>query len=64
MDKITEQKPTWVCPMLTVCRKTIQDAWLDFSAEYALKTEDGKFTMSDLREAFYRGIETIQNGNC
>ena len=41
MDKITEQKPTWVCPMLTVCRKTIQDAWMDFSAEYALKTEDG-----------------------
>ena len=34
------------------------------SLQVYLKTEDGKFTMSDLRDAFYRGIETIQNGNC
>lgn len=40
-------------------RKKIQDAWMDFSAEYALKSEDGKFTMTDLREAFYKGIEVI-----
>ena len=42
-------------------RKKIQDAWMDFSAEYALKSEDEKFTMTDLREAFYKGIEIVQN---
>ena len=37
----------------------IQEAWNDVSYELAMKSEDGKFTMSDVRKAFITGTDTV-----
>lgn len=37
----------------------IQQAWDDISYKLAMKSEDGRFMMSDVREAFATGTDTI-----
>lgn len=40
-------------------RKAIQEKWNELSYEFAVnRTEDGKFTMTDICDAFYEGINT------
>ena len=39
-------------------RNAIQEKWNELSYKFAVKTEDGKFTMTDICDAFYEGINT------
>ena len=40
-------------------RTTIHDEWNDFSNELVMKSEDGKFFLSDIAKAFYAGIDSV-----
>lgn len=37
----------------------IHDAWNNFSYDIAMKSDTGKFTMTDISNAFYKGVDTI-----
>ena len=40
-------------------RTAIHNEWNDFSNELAMKSEDGKFFLSDIAKAFYAGIDSV-----
>lgn len=37
----------------------IHEAWNNLSYEYAMKSEDGKFSMTDMCAAFHKGAESV-----
>lgn len=37
----------------------IHDAWMRLSYDYAMKSEDGKFKMSEVKDAFHKGTEIV-----
>jgi len=39
--------------------KKIHDALMEYSFKIAMESEDGKFSMSDMCEAFHKGTEVI-----
>ena len=40
-------------------RTVIHDEWNDFSHKLAMNSEDGRFSMMDIRKAFYAGIDSV-----
>ncbi len=39
-------------------RTAIHDEWNNFSHELAMNSEDGRFSMMDIRKAFYTGVDS------
>lgn len=40
-------------------RMAIHNEWLDISYKLGINSEDGKFSISDIRKAFYAGINSV-----